>query len=771
MGGVGSRTPPIDPAILATSRVACTPSLEVGQSFHATPLPPPPLSPHTSLHAPACFLARVFSLLVTTFSAYCARPSAWCTFPSALGCFTAAAAVSVAHAAVDDLDRPRGCCLTFYSILKSVFPRASCCRTGALIMTDYNNRGSLRPDQRSRQGSQTSMYTDQYRHSPRPGSHASLYAADGGRRGSPASFYAASQSGRPNTPGTPGTFDSGLASFAPQQYDPFQHGARSPSPNPVSPRDNTYYFSDKEGRGGAGAAAGAGGVGAGAAAAGSRKAAQRGGPIGWIKRHPVWTGLIALLIVAAIVGAAVGGVVGSNSMSSSAGNSNADSSASAKKNPDGSVGNSQGGTSGTNVGNSTSSDSDGTITPLAKWDQTDPNTKTIGASLGNWLLLERWISEDWFTGTAGNDAWDEWSFTENLGQAKAKAALTDHWNTWVVESDFDTLKSAGVNSVRIPVGYWAFLPAVSGEPYVAQAGQTDQITKVLGWLYDRGMYAMIDLHGMPGSQSGDQASGHNTSDVQWFQDSNINYSYQVLNATIDFIKNSKYSSVVHSVCPVNEPKPGSSNSKRQIVRDYYENSYNILKAAGLIMQFHHAFISDPYSYWQDFATGKDPAYIAMNDNPYPGWFPPNSDGDAIISSICSTAKQASQFPIPVVMTEYSLVNNVQSDTFNQKYYDTEASAFSWSAGAYFWTFKTEHSSSQVLGPADYVADLYSMTGLIESGVIGKVGTTSTALQTIQSLPNQQCGDIPTVTWSTPSGSGSSSSSRRGSSSKRKSSKN
>lgn len=536
---------------------------------------------------------------------------------------------------------------------------------------------------------------------------------------------------RPNTPGTPGThatFDTNVSGFRDNgsfaaQYDPYH--ASSPS-HGNQYNNQTYYF-DKEG----------GGAGAGAAATSPEKT----GFFGWVKRHPVWSGLIGLLTLIVILGGAIGGGVGG----SLASKNNATKTQNDQADP---VGNSHGGTD-SNTGGS-SSNSDGKIKPLAAWNQTDPQTKIVGASLGNWLLIERWVDEDWFTQTGGDDAWDEYSFTKNLGPDKAKSALTDHWNSWVQESDIDTLKSVGINSIRIPVGYWAFVPIKNGEPYLAQAGQTDQIEKVLGWLYDRGMYAMIDLHGMPGSQSGDQASGHNTTDAEWWTADNLGYSYDVLNATIAFIKNSKYSSVVHSVCPVNEPKAQNDQTKLQQLTTYYENAYEVLRANKLIMQFHHAFVSNPYTYWEEFATGKDPNYIAMNDNPYPGWFPPNSDGDKIIQTVCSTSQKAANFPIPVVMTEYSVVNNVGSDTYDQQFYNTEVSAYAWSAGSYFWTFKTVHAVNRVLAEKNDIMDLYSLTTLINNGVVQKVGSTSTALQTIKELPDQQCGDIPTTTWTNPS---------------------
>ena len=55
--------------------------------------------------------------------------------------------------------------------------------------------------------------------------------------------------------------------------------------------------------------------------------------------------------------------------------------------------------------------------------------RRLGISLGNWLVLERWMNEDWMVETAGtNNVWDEWTWTNAVG-ANASTALADHWNS------------------------------------------------------------------------------------------------------------------------------------------------------------------------------------------------------------------------------------------------------------------------------------------------------------------------------------------------------
>lgn len=69
------------------------------------------------------------------------------------------------------------------------------------------------------------------------------------------------------------------------------------------------------------------------------------------------------------------------------------------------------------------------------------------------------------------------------------------------------LRSAASSSRRL-IGYWAFIPQHDNAPYAFQAGQVEQMTRVLAAAQANGLYALIDLHGLPGSQNGEQASGH-----------------------------------------------------------------------------------------------------------------------------------------------------------------------------------------------------------------------------------------------------------------------
>lgn len=61
----------------------------------------------------------------------------------------------------------------------------------------------------------------------------------------------------------------------------------------------------------------------------------------------------------------------------------------------------------------------------------------------------RWITPSIFQAHDGIVV-DEWTLCEKDGNAKD--ILEKHWDNWVTVKDFQRIKDAGFNTVRIPIG-------------------------------------------------------------------------------------------------------------------------------------------------------------------------------------------------------------------------------------------------------------------------------------------------------------------------------
>lgn len=94
----------------------------------------------------------------------------------------------------------------------------------------------------------------------------------------------------------------------------------------------------------------------------------------------------------------------------------------------------------------------------------------------------------------------------------ARAVLERHWDTFVDVSDFQYLSGIGINTVRLPIGYWSLGPAFcQGTPFESVAdvyrNSWSRVVHAINMASDAGIGVLVDLHGAPGSQNGQPHSG------------------------------------------------------------------------------------------------------------------------------------------------------------------------------------------------------------------------------------------------------------------------
>ena len=94
----------------------------------------------------------------------------------------------------------------------------------------------------------------------------------------------------------------------------------------------------------------------------------------------------------------------------------------------------------------------------------------------------------------------------------ARAKLEQHWDTFVDASDFRYLASIGINTVRLPIGYWSLGPRFcEGTPFesvgTVYRNSWPRVVRAIKMAADAGIGVLVDLHGAPGSQNGQPHSG------------------------------------------------------------------------------------------------------------------------------------------------------------------------------------------------------------------------------------------------------------------------
>jgi aryl-phospho-beta-D-glucosidase BglC (GH1 family) len=123
-----------------------------------------------------------------------------------------------------------------------------------------------------------------------------------------------------------------------------------------------------------------------------------------------------------------------------------------------------------------------------------------GVNLGSLFVFEPWIAEtEWSNmGCGGKNS--EFDCVSALGQTAANAAFQHHWNTWITQVDIAQMQGYGLNTIRIPVGYWMREDIVYSDSEHFPQGGLAYLERLCGWASNAGFYIIIDLHGAPGAQ-------------------------------------------------------------------------------------------------------------------------------------------------------------------------------------------------------------------------------------------------------------------------------
>lgn len=119
--------------------------------------------------------------------------------------------------------------------------------------------------------------------------------------------------------------------------------------------------------------------------------------------------------------------------------------------------------------------------------------KVKGVNLGNWLVLEKWMSPALFEGTTAED---EYYLPRQLSKEVYEARIQIHRSEYITERDFVAIKAMGMEAVRIPVPYFIF---GDREPFI---GCIRELDKAFNWAEKYGLEILIDLHTAPMGQNG-----------------------------------------------------------------------------------------------------------------------------------------------------------------------------------------------------------------------------------------------------------------------------
>ncbi|EPQ32365.1 uncharacterized protein PFL1_00561 [Pseudozyma flocculosa PF-1] len=222
--------------------------------------------------------------------------------------------------------------------------------------------------------------------------------------------------------------------------------------------------------------------------------------------------------------------------------------------------------------------------------------KVRGVNIGGWLVAEPWITPSLFDNTGDNRVIDEYTFGQYASNAEGR--LQNHWNSFITEDDFRQIAAAGLNHVRIPIGYWSLVPS-QGEPYV-RSNQLSHLTNAVRWARNYGIKVIIDLHGAPGSQNGFDNSGQKGS-VRWpNSQNNADRAKAAIVVLAKRFSAGEYAGTVTAIELLNEPAGFVGGNIIPYTKQYFIDGYYAAREVfgNAAIMIHDAF--QPLSSWNGF---------------------------------------------------------------------------------------------------------------------------------------------------------------------------
>lgn len=250
--------------------------------------------------------------------------------------------------------------------------------------------------------------------------------------------------------------------------------------------------------------------------------------------------------------------------------------------------------------------------------------RILGVNLGGWLVTEPFIVPALYEPyeNTSSPAVDEFTLSQRYlsegGADNLRAKMTEHYETFITEQDFANIAAAGLNWVRLPIGFWA-LETYSNEPFL-EGVAWNYVLKAIQWARKYGLRINLDLHAVPGSQNAYNHSGR-VGFINYLQGlmgkANGQRTLDYIRQIAQFISQPEIRNVVPMFSVINEPYAISIG--QPALQSWYSEVYSILRGIagtgagnGPYMTIHDGFL--PLSSWSGFLGGGD--RVAWDTHPY-----------------------------------------------------------------------------------------------------------------------------------------------------------
>ncbi|KAF2807744.1 glycoside hydrolase [Mytilinidion resinicola] len=283
----------------------------------------------------------------------------------------------------------------------------------------------------------------------------------------------------------------------------------------------------------------------------------------------------------------------------------------------------------------------------------------------------------------------------------------------------------GLNTVRIPLGYWIDESLVYSDSEHFPQGGLAYLDKVVGWAAAKGIYVILDLHAAPGAQVAQQPfTGQYASTPGFYQDYQYDRAYQFLQFITNRVHTNSAYSTVGMLEVLNEPISGQSS----LINTYYPTALSKIREieSGLGItdnnkKLHVQFMNKLWGSGDPKSGLKDLTNTAFDNHRYLKWDTSVQVSQAGYIAASCADKVASDGDTPLIVGEWSIspadsveessafeVSSGANSNFYTKWWAAQVIAYEKQQGWVFWAWKSQ------LG--DY---RWSYKDAVENGIIPK----------------------------------------------------
>ncbi|KAF8815625.1 glycoside hydrolase [Phlegmacium glaucopus] len=204
--------------------------------------------------------------------------------------------------------------------------------------------------------------------------------------------------------------------------------------------------------------------------------------------------------------------------------------------------------------------------------------KQKGINVGSWFVLERWITDSPF-----ENAFQPAQSDLDVARGRnSKKILEKHWDTWITEEDWAWIAERGINTLRIPIGYYhlcgadpSVLHGTDFQPFQeVYAGAWSRIVRAIETAHRYGIGVLLDLHAAPGKQNND-AHGGTSEKANFFNGRhNQHHTIRILQSLVNHLRQLESRTNIVGIELLNEPNPPSD----RVLQTWYTSAITALRS-------------------------------------------------------------------------------------------------------------------------------------------------------------------------------------------------